>query len=293
MKRIAAAALIALVACSASAITFKDSTDPAKAPPAAEKKSGPAVTGAVPGEWTMDFDAAKKVAAEKKIPLFLNFTGSDWCGWCKLMDRNVFGKPEWQAYAKENLMLVWIDFPSDKTLVPEQFVARNQALQREYGVRGYPTYIILESDGTTKLGQLGASQEATPESFILEVRKLELNRPDEIEKWLDKTELEEMKAIEKAKAEAEAAGEKIGETYNKSLQKAYEANRKAEAEVKRASAEAKAEAEKTAAETKKAFDELLEKARAEMKPVRDSIEASEKKLNALFEKALKAREAAK
>ena len=44
--------------------------------------------GASVGVWTMDFDAAVKLAGEKKLPLILNFTGSDWCGWCKLMDKN-------------------------------------------------------------------------------------------------------------------------------------------------------------------------------------------------------------
>ncbi len=37
--------------------------------------------GAKVGHWTMDFEAAKKIAAEKNLPLLLNFTGSDWCGW--------------------------------------------------------------------------------------------------------------------------------------------------------------------------------------------------------------------
>ena len=50
--------------------------------------------GAKLGHWTMDFDAATKLAAEKKVPLMLNFTGSDWCGWCKLMDKNVFAEAE-------------------------------------------------------------------------------------------------------------------------------------------------------------------------------------------------------
>lgn len=55
--------------------------------------------GAKVGEWTMDFDAAVKLAGEKNLPLILNFTGSDWCGWCKLMDESVFSKREWQKFA--------------------------------------------------------------------------------------------------------------------------------------------------------------------------------------------------
>ena len=50
--------------------------------------------GAKVGVWTMDYDAAVKLAGEKKLPLMLNFTGSDWCGWCKKLDRETFGNAE-------------------------------------------------------------------------------------------------------------------------------------------------------------------------------------------------------
>jgi thioredoxin-related protein len=123
-------------------------------------------SGAALGKWTQDFDAATKLAKEKQLPILLNFSGSDWCGWCKLMAKNVFSTEEWSAYAKENIVMVLLDFPKDKSLVPEAFLARNEELQQKYEVRGFPTYIILDSDGQTVLGQLGASREATPASFI-------------------------------------------------------------------------------------------------------------------------------
>jgi len=144
----------------------------------------PATEGAVPGQWTMDFDAACQVAAAKKLPIFINFTGSDWCGWCKLMDSKVFSQAPWQAYAKDRLLLVWIDFPQDKALVPEKFVARNQALAKQFGVEGYPAYILLDDDGKSLLGQLGADREVTPGGFMAQVREVLSNRPVEVEKLL-------------------------------------------------------------------------------------------------------------
>jgi thioredoxin-related protein len=126
--------------------------------------------GATPGQWTMDFDAATKTAAEKKLPLLLNFTGSDWCGWCKLMDEEVFAKEDWKKFAADNTMLVTLDFPKDDTIVPEKYKARNEKLKEQFGVGGYPTYIILDSDGKTVLGQLGAGKEKTPASFIEEFK---------------------------------------------------------------------------------------------------------------------------
>jgi len=130
------------------------------------------IEGAVPGEWTMDFDAALALAAETGLPLFLNFTGSDWCGWCRLMDKQVFSAGAWQAWARENLVLVWIDFPQDKRLVPEAFRRRNDVLLREFGVGGFPTFILLDPDGKTRLGQTGAERNVTPERFIATLEEL-------------------------------------------------------------------------------------------------------------------------
>jgi len=146
---------------------------------AAEK---PALEGALPGRWTMDYDAAKQVAAEKKLPVLLNFTGSDWCGWCKLMDREVFSKSTWIAYATNTLMLVWIDFPQDDALVPEKYVSRNAALDLAFGVEGkLPTYILLDDDGQTELGRLAAAPEITADAFITQVNALLQSRASVID----------------------------------------------------------------------------------------------------------------
>ncbi len=126
--------------------------------------------GAEVGKWTMDFDAAVELAAKKKLPMMLNFTGSDWCGWCKLMDKGVFAQDEWKKYATKNVLLVTLDFPKDKNIVPEKYVSRNNELKEQFGVRGYPTYVVLDSDGKSKIGQLGAGRDKTPASFIEEFK---------------------------------------------------------------------------------------------------------------------------
>lgn len=139
-----------------------------KVKPGAEAKVQ--LEGAKVGHWTMDYDAAVKLAKEKKIPMMLNFTGSDWCGWCKLMDKSVFAKEDWVKYAEKNAILVTLDFPNDKAIVPEKYVSRNTELKEKFGVGGFPTYVVLDSDGKTKLGQLGAGRDKTPESFIEEFK---------------------------------------------------------------------------------------------------------------------------
>jgi len=141
--------------------------------------------GATVGKWTMDLDAAKKLAAEKKLPILLDFSGSDWCGWCKVMEENVFTKPEWTAYATDNLVMVLLDFPNDKSRVPEKYAARNTALQTEYGVQGFPTFVVIDDDGETELGRLGSGRDKTPASFQGELEKLFRNRPAALAKYAE------------------------------------------------------------------------------------------------------------
>lgn len=128
-----------------------------------------AKSGANPGEWTMDFDAAKQLAASRNLPILINFTGSDWCGWCQIMDTRVFADKEWSEYAKEKLVLVTIDFPNDTTIVPEHFVARNEELAKKFEIQGFPTYVLLKSDASTEVARLGAGRNKTAASFIGEV----------------------------------------------------------------------------------------------------------------------------
>ncbi|MDF7824400.1 thioredoxin family protein [Pontiellaceae bacterium B12227] len=131
------------------------------------------IDGAKVGRWTMDMEAAKKLAAEKQLPILLNFTGSDWCGWCKLMEKNVFTQPDWKAYAKDSIIMVLIDFPRNKTAVPEKYTKRNDQLKKQYGINGYPTFVLLNSDSSSELGRLKAGRNKTPASFIEEVKALQ------------------------------------------------------------------------------------------------------------------------
>ncbi len=167
-----AAALVAVLVVlnTTKQSAFAASKGSAEAGEAAEKVK-PAIEGAELGKWTMDYYAAKELAKEKRVPVILNFTGSDWCPWCVLMDEKVFSQKEWQDYAKDKVALVWLDFPRNKSLVPMHLVARNQELVENYGVQGFPTYIVLDADGK-RIGQLGAARDITPQKFISELKKI-------------------------------------------------------------------------------------------------------------------------
>lgn len=119
--------------------------------------------------WTDDATAAlAKAKSENKVVL-LDFTGSDWCIWCKRLDAEVFSKGEFTTYAEKNLVLVKVDFP--RALKQTSAVRRqNQGLADKYKIEGYPTIVLLNSTGE-KIGQLGYIEGGT-KAWLAEMRKI-------------------------------------------------------------------------------------------------------------------------
>ncbi len=113
--------------------------------------------------------ALTKAKAEKKLVL-MDFTGSDWCGWCMKMDKEVFDTPEFKEFAKDNVVLVELDFPK-KQYLPATAVAQNDMLQKKYGVEGFPTLVVLDGDGKL-LKTFGGYQRGGAAAFIAELKKL-------------------------------------------------------------------------------------------------------------------------
>ena len=108
-------------------------------------------------------DAQAQAKKENKLVL-LNFTGSDWCSWCKKLDAEVFSKTEFSDYAKKNLVLVEVDFPNQKKL-DAALVKANDALKDKYKVTGYPTLVVLNPDGKVVWNQVGY-MEGGPKAVI-------------------------------------------------------------------------------------------------------------------------------
>ena len=119
--------------------------------------------------WITEYKkAVEQAKAEKKLVL-LDFTGSDWCGWCIKLNKEVFSQQKFKDYAKQNLVLVEVDFPRSKEQSAE-VKKQNQELQEKYHIDGYPTIIVLNGNGE-KVGQLGY-QPGGPDAFIAELAKL-------------------------------------------------------------------------------------------------------------------------
>jgi protein disulfide-isomerase len=110
--------------------------------------------GAAELNWLTDLPKAQAVAKTGDKLVLMDFTGSDWCGWCMKLDRETFSRPEFADYANKNLVLVQLDFPSKKPQSAELKKA-NAALAAKYHIEGYPTLIALKSDGTVVWKQVG------------------------------------------------------------------------------------------------------------------------------------------
>jgi thioredoxin-related protein len=104
--------------------------------------------------WTTDLPAAQTQAKKEKKVVLVNFTGSDWCGWCQKLKKEVFDTKEFSDYAKTNLLLVEIDFPNRKTQTAELKKA-NSALQTKYRAEGFPTILAFNANGDEVWRQVG------------------------------------------------------------------------------------------------------------------------------------------
>ena len=98
-------------------------------------------------EWMTDFEAAKQKAAAENKDLLVDFTGSDWCGWCiKLVDE-VFKHDAFKKGVADNFVLVEIDFPQDKSKLDEATQKQNEILKEKYSIQGFPTILLLDDQG--------------------------------------------------------------------------------------------------------------------------------------------------
>jgi thioredoxin-related protein len=153
-----------------------------------------APSGATPDErlkWHSDLTKAYEISKSTNKPIFAFFTGSDWCGWCHKLQRDVFAKEEFITWAEKNVILVELDFPRRKQL-PPALVDQNNSLQQAFGVRGYPTIWIFDlyKDETTKnfniqalgsLGYPGGAEVGKEEiKFLKEAKLLMANRKSSV-----------------------------------------------------------------------------------------------------------------
>jgi thioredoxin-related protein/predicted negative regulator of RcsB-dependent stress response len=158
--RISIAAALLLSALQVSAITPDDLAKAATA----EKK--PAATDS---EWLTNMEIAMAQAKKENKDILIDFTGSDWCGWCKKLDAEVFTKPAFKKQAPEMFVLVKLDFPQTIPQ-PENIKEYNRKWMEKFGVRGFPTIILTDAEGN-RYAQTGY-QQGGAEKYIAHLKEI-------------------------------------------------------------------------------------------------------------------------
>lgn len=119
--------------------------------------------------WRTDYPGALQQAkAEGKLVL-LDFTGSDWCSWCMKFEADVLSTPKFAEYAGKKLQLVRLDFPHH-TALPEDQRKANDALEKQFNIDGFPTFVLVNADGK-ELGRQSGYLNGGPDAFIAKLQR--------------------------------------------------------------------------------------------------------------------------
>ena len=110
--------------------------------------------GAVTG-FDANYDAAAARAKANGRPVFALFTGSDWCIWCKRLEQEVLSQPAFLDVATNAYELAVLDFPSDNSRQTDAERRRNKALSEKFGVKGYPTVLLIDAESGAELYRTG------------------------------------------------------------------------------------------------------------------------------------------
>ncbi len=103
--------------------------------------------------------------------MLIDFSGSDWCGWCRKMDEEVFSQPKFVREASKKYVLVMIDSPSDKSILSKVARKQNQKLVEKYSVSGFPTVVIANPEGE-RVGGHSGYRAGGPKAYIKQLREL-------------------------------------------------------------------------------------------------------------------------
>jgi thioredoxin-related protein len=115
-------------------------------------------------QWQTDYSAALEQAGRENKMVLLDFTGSDWCGWCIKLKKDTFSRPEFQKFAEGSLVLVELDFPRKKEQSAE-LKKQNQELAEKFGIEGFPTLVLLDPQGKEAARNVGYLP-GGPEGFV-------------------------------------------------------------------------------------------------------------------------------
>lgn len=118
--------------------------------------------------WLTDFAAAKQQAKVEHKRLLLDFTGSDWCGYCIKLDHEVLATEAFATFAKDYI-LVRLDYPRKKEQ-PAAEKERNAEFKKQYKIEGFPTLIVTDATGTEQKRAVGYEPGSGPEAYLPQLK---------------------------------------------------------------------------------------------------------------------------
>ena len=119
--------------------------------------------------WLTDLPKAQAQAKSENKIVLMDFTGSDWCGWCIKFRKDVLDTEEFKAYAAKNVVLVELDYPHKKAQADDLKKA-NKALQAQYKINGFPSLVVLDKNGK-EIGRQEGYAKGGPKAFIAKLEE--------------------------------------------------------------------------------------------------------------------------
>ncbi len=171
-----------------------------------------------PQGFTDNLDEALKSAKANKRYVVAVFSGSDWCGWCKKLEREILSTEAFRKGAVGRYELVYIDNPRNQNLLSEHGKENNRKLTSKYGIHGFPTVLILDADGE-KVAELGYDKNG-PERYLEKIEEETKYAPD-IKKYIDPIEELLNRPDEAMQKEMQEAAKKVVKKYIAVYEKAF------------------------------------------------------------------------
>lgn len=98
-------------------------------------------------DWVATYKEALKKSKKENKPVLIYFTGSDWCGPCKILDKDLFHTEKFKALADKDLVLLEVDIPRRTDIISADKMNENLYLQSKYKVRAFPTLMMVNHRG--------------------------------------------------------------------------------------------------------------------------------------------------
>lgn len=150
-----------------------------------------------PAGFTDNLDAALERAAKSGKYVYVCFSGSDWCGWCMKLEKEVFSQKEFIDAVTNEFELVYIDMPRNQEVLSARAKTENPKLLKQYGIEGFPSALLLDGKGE-RIGKTGY-RKGGPAAYAEHLKDLLKNKDRQLlaNQWIEPYANRQRKIMEK------------------------------------------------------------------------------------------------